>query len=91
MSNFRELLDYLNCFKKQICLLEKTIKKIESDIQLEFKKITKQQKKNSANRKPSGFATPRVVSDKLCDFMNCPHGSLVARTEVTQYIIKYIL
>ena len=90
MNYFREILDYLNCLKEQICLLKKTIKKIEYDVQLEFKKIAKQRNKKSVNRKPSGFATPRVVSDKLCDFMNCPRGSLVPRTEVTQYIIKYI-
>ena len=42
------------------------------------------------NRKPSGFAVPMKISDELCTFMKRPKGSEVARTEVTQYIIKYI-
>ena len=47
-------------------------------------------RRKSGKRKPSGFAVPTKISDKLCDFMEKPHGSEVARTEVTQYIIKYI-
>jgi len=38
----------------------------------------------------SGFAVPTKISDELCEFMNKPKGSSAARTEVTQYIIKYI-
>ena len=46
--------------------------------------------KIKAPRKPSGFARPSKVTDKLADFMNKEAGTLVARTEVTQYLIKYI-
>ena len=46
--------------------------------------------KNKGNRKPSGFAVPTKISDELCVFMKKPKGSTAARTEVTQYIIKYI-
>jgi len=41
-------------------------------------------------RKPSGFVLPVNVSNELCDFLNIPHGSQVARTEVTKHIIQYI-
>lgn len=41
-------------------------------------------------RKPSGFVLPVNVSEELCDFLNIPHGSQVARTEVTKHIIQYI-
>ena len=48
------------------------------------------EKKNKGNRKPSGFAKPGPVSDELCIFMNKEKGTHMARTEVTQYIVKYI-
>ena len=38
----------------------------------------------------TGFAVPTKISDQLCEFMKKPKGSTAARTEVTQYIIKYI-
>ena len=41
-------------------------------------------------RKPSGFLLPVNISNELCDFLNVPHGSQVARTEVTKYLIDYI-
>ena len=46
--------------------------------------------KNKGNRKPSGFAVPTPISQDLCTFMGKDKGASVARTEVTQYIIKYI-
>ena len=48
------------------------------------------EKKNKGNRNPSGFAKPSAVSDELCEFMKREKGARIARTEVTQYIIKYI-
>lgn len=41
-------------------------------------------------RKPCGFELPVLISNDLCDFLDMPHGSKVARTEVTKYIIQYI-
>ena len=46
--------------------------------------------RNKGNRKPSGFAKPSRVSDELCVFMNKEKGTEIARTEVTQFLIKYI-
>ena len=49
------------------------------------------EKKNKGNRKPSGFAKPGPVSDELCLFYEQKEkGTHMARTEVTQYIVKYI-
>jgi chromatin remodeling complex protein RSC6 len=65
--------------------VEKTVKKRERVLQKEAAKH-----KHKGNRKPSGFAKPTAISDKLCKFMNKETGAEVARTEVTQYIISYI-
>ena len=71
--------------QNQIRSLEKTVKKNMKTLQREAKK-----NRNKGNRKPSGFAVPTPISNELCDFMKRPRGSKVARTEVTQYIIRYI-
>jgi len=46
--------------------------------------------KNKGNRKLSGFAKPKVISNELCDFMEREHGYTIARTEATRYIISYV-
>ena len=43
-----------------------------------------------SKKKPSGFAMPTKVSEKLSNFMGLTEGQQVARTEVTKYIINYI-
>ncbi len=57
-----------------------------------MKTLAREAKKNrnKGNRKPSGFAVPTNISNELCDFMKRPHGTKIARTEVTQYIIQQI-
>ena len=46
--------------------------------------------KNKGNRKPTGFASPTKISTQLCNFMDVKEGTLMARTDVTKYIINYI-
>lgn len=43
-----------------------------------------------ANRKPSGFATPAMLSKELSDFLGVPEGTKLARTEVTRRITEYV-
>ena len=50
----------------------------------------KLEKKNKKRKNPSGFARPSSISSELCCFMNKPPGTMVARTEVTRYLINYI-
>lgn len=45
---------------------------------------------NRAKRKPSGFAIPTLINDKLSDFMGVEKGSMVTRTQVTKKITSYI-
>ena len=42
------------------------------------------------NITPTGFAKPSLISEELCKFLNKPSGTLMARTEVTQKLNKYI-
>jgi chromatin remodeling complex protein RSC6 len=45
---------------------------------------------SSLPKQPSGFAKPTRVSDALCEFLDMPHGSLLARTMVTKLLNQYI-
>lgn len=47
-------------------------------------------KKKRAKKEPSGFAKPSLLSDDLCEFLNVPQGSKMARTEVTKKLTEYI-
>jgi len=41
-------------------------------------------------RKPSGFAKPALLSATLCEFLGVPETQLLARTDVTRMITKYV-
>ena len=89
MISFENLLITLKQFKKDINKLNNDVIKLEKS---KKKKILKLQKKAEIKkrRKPSGFAKPLNVTNDLCNFMGKSKGTKIARTEVTQYLIKYI-
>ena len=91
-EQFSGILTTLSGFRTQITMLQNQVRQLERSVKKNMKTLQREAKKNrnKGNRKPSGFAVPTKISDELCDFMQRPHGSKVARTEVTQYIIKYI-
>jgi chromatin remodeling complex protein RSC6 len=53
-------------------------------------KITQKRKRKTGNRAPSGFVKPTLISEELASFLSKPHGTLMARTEVTREINAYI-
>ena len=91
-ENFSDLLDTISTFRSQLTLLQNQVKNIERSSKKYIKQLERElrKRKKKTTRKPSGFARPTKISDKLCNFMNKPMGSQLARTEVTQYIISYI-
>ena len=92
MEQFTTINDSLTLFKMQITNLQKVIKAVEKDVKKELKKMKKDNKtdKKKVKRAPSGFAKPTKVTKELCDFMNKPEGSEIARTEVTKALVNYI-
>ena len=85
--NDKDIILMLNELKKQVSQIQNKVKLLEN----KFKKDIKQASKNKGPpRKPSGFAKPSKITDKLTEFMNKDSGSLVARTEVTRFLINYI-
>ena len=86
-----EIVKNLMGLKKQVLQIQNKVRSLESKMKKEIKLANKVSKtKSDIKRKPSGFATPSKVTKKLSDFMNKESGTMIARTEVTQYLIKYI-
>ena len=81
----------LTNMKQFITQITNKVKDLEKLYRKEQKAVLKdKEKRNKGNKQPSGFAKPTQVSDELCNFMNKEKGSLIARTDVTKYIIQYI-
>jgi len=91
-EQFSGVLGTLSSFRSQITMLQNQVRALEKTVGKQMRTFAREAKKNKnkGNRKPSGFAVPSKISDELCVFMQKPKGSSAARTEVTQYIIKYI-
>jgi chromatin remodeling complex protein RSC6 len=92
-TSFHMIIDSLALLKLQISDLQQKIRTIEKDIKKEFKqtlKLTNIKLQNKPNKKPSGFAKPTQITKELCEFMNKPIGTEIARTEVTKSLVAYI-
>ena len=64
-------------------------KRSEREFKTAAKASSKRRAKN-AQRAPSGFVKPTLISDHLAEFLSKPKGTLIARTEVTREINAYI-
>ena len=92
IEKFNTINDSLTLFKMEISTLQKVVKNVEKDVIKELNNIKKNKKKEKTKTKraPSGFAKPTKVTKELCEFMNKPEGSEIARTEVTKALVSYI-
>jgi cytidylate kinase len=93
LEQFTTINDTLTLFKMHISTLQQQVKTVEKNVRKELKKDKKKDKKKdmTKNKKaPSGFAKPTKVTKELCDFMDKPEGSEIARTEVTKVLVSYI-
>lgn len=65
-------------------------KQFHRTLRIAQKSNNKKRKSSGAPRAPSGFVKPTRISDELASFLNKPHGTEMARTEVTKEINQYI-
>lgn len=89
------VLEQLNSLRKVVAALETRVRNVQRDHTKEVRTLTKAASKKvkrtaDANRKPSGFAKPSKLSEKLCSFLGVSAGSEMPRTEVTRQISAYI-
>jgi len=94
-ESFKTINDSITLFKMQMNTLQQNIKTLEKLVKKEYKTVNKVVKasaksKPKTDRAPSGFAKPTKVTKELCEFMNRPEGTEIARTEVTKTLSQYI-
>ena len=95
-ESFRTLLTNVNAISVQMKNIVSDVKRMERRVGRELKEANRKSKsKKNKNldkpkRAPSGFAKPSDISTELCDFLQMPSGSQLARTEVTKHITRYI-
>jgi upstream activation factor subunit UAF30 len=87
--------DQIADIKKEILDLRKMQRDYEAEIKNALKKTKKKRAPRDENnpRKPSGFASPVIVSDELYKFLEkygVKKNDPIARTDVTKYITGYI-
>jgi upstream activation factor subunit UAF30 len=87
--------DLITELKKEIQELRKMQKDHDTIVKEAIKKNKKKRtmKNDGTVRKPSGFASPVLVSDELYSFLEqfgVKKGDPIARTDVTRHITSYI-
>ena len=95
VASFETINDTITLFKMQLNSLQQQVKTLEKSVNKELKGVKKVSDKAAVQkpkkpRAPSGFAKPTKVTKELCDFMNRPEGTEIARTEVTKILSEYI-
>ena len=92
-QSFSTINDSITLFKMQLNSLQQHIRTLEKQVRKEIKSATKVLKTKDKPKKPkapSGFAKPTKVTKELCEFMEKPEGTEIARTEVTKTLSLYI-
>ena len=92
-AEFTSAMTKLTGLRQQLSAVMLDIRSIQKRSDRELKaalKSSNKRKNKNATRAPSGFVKPTLISDQLADFLAKPHGSLLARTDVTREINAYI-
>jgi hypothetical protein len=85
-TELQDVISKINNLKLKFRTFEK---KVSRDLKIAQKKVLKRKSK-SGERKPSGFTKPTLISDELAVFLDKPLGTIMARTQVTSELTKYI-
>ena len=86
MAKLQNLASQMNSLKSEFRALEKkAVRELKT-----AQKINAKRKRKTGNRSPSGFVKPTLISNELANFLKKPHGTEMARTEVTREINGYI-
>ena len=92
-GDFADFFGKLQQISAQLASLRTDFRSLERKASREIKTATKagaKRKRKTGNRSPSGFVKPTLISVDLAAFLGKPHGTEMARTEVTREINAYI-
>lgn len=85
--------DKLHEIIKLLHKLQRSANKTQRSVNIilqDLEGVDPKNKRVRPKKEPSGFAKPSLLSDEMCDFLDLPHGSKLARTEVTKKLTVYI-
>ena len=93
-DQFKDILTRLQQFRTISQTLMADVKKLQKNVNRQVRESSRKNKKrkniDGAKGPPSGFAKPTLISDSLCQFLGVESGTMMARTEVTKHLTKYI-
>ena len=95
-GEFAELLASINIIKSTVTTLSSKLRLLQKRSERELRTAMKTKRKrgplaaNGKPRKPSGFVKPTDITPELAKFLGKEKGVMMARTEVTREINKYI-
>lgn len=92
-EEFISILTQVQQATQHLTVLKTALRSLEKKTARELKQANKAKKKSKnakANRQPSGFVKPTLISNELALFLGKPKGTELARTEVTKEINCYI-
>tara|TARA_Y100001970_G_scaffold292617_1_gene434690 strand:- start:1726 stop:2313 length:588 start_codon:yes stop_codon:yes gene_type:complete len=92
-DKFTALLGRLQSVNSLMTALRTDFRSLEKDVSRELRaanKASAKRKRKAGNRAPSGFVKPTLISTELASFLGKPHGTEMARTDVTREINHYI-
>ena len=92
-DQFSALLAQLSALRSQLTSVTAQVRQLQKRSDRELKaanKANRKRQRKKTNRAPSGFVKPTKISKELAAFLQKPHGTEMARTEVTREINKYI-
>ena len=93
-DQFKDIISRLQQFRTLSQTLMADVRKLQKNVNRQVRESSKKNKKRKnlgdSKRPPSGFAKPTLISDSLCQFLGVESGTMMARTEVTKHLTKYI-
>jgi upstream activation factor subunit UAF30 len=95
-AKFETTLSGINEALNTIKLVQSQVKQMAKDFVKIVKAAGKKTRRSASTaeggvkKNPSGFAKPTALSVEMCDFLGMPHGTELARTDVTRRLTKYI-
>ena len=90
---FVQVLGQLTSLRSQLTNITGQVRALQKRADRELRaaqKLNKKRSSKSGTRAPSGFVKPTKISKELALFLNKPHGTEMARTQVTREINTYI-
>jgi len=89
---YTSVLSKLQSTQSMIASIRAEVNELKRQHARELRQANKANKrrKTNANRAPSGFVKPTLISNELASFLGRPEGSVLARTEVTREVNSYI-